>query len=99
MPAMKKKPQMSFTERVVEDPELEAACEAVLEKADAAKEYRDAVAERKRLALEVHGLKPDEALRVGEYVIEGAERSGGGGEIRPWTRTVIGRVRTDSHGD
>ena len=97
--AAKKKAQISFEERIVEDPELAAAIETRLENAEAAKAYRDANAEMKERAIEVHGLKPGEALRVGEYVLEGSERSSQGGAVRPYTRTVISKVRADSAGD
>jgi len=99
MPNAKKKPQMSFQERAVESPELEAAIEQRLENKEAHKAYMDATAEMKKLALEEYGLQPGEALRVGEYVLEGAQRSSNGGSIRPYTRTVIGKIRVDSHGD
>ena len=94
--AAKKRSQIAMDERIVEDPELIQAIETKLEFAESAKTYKDACAEVKRLAIEEHNLQPDEAIRVGEFRIEGATRSGGGGQMREWTRTVIGKISGDS---
>lgn len=52
--------------------------------------------EVKRIAIEVHDIKPEETLRCGEYVIPGVQRRGGGFQVREWERTTIGRIGADS---
>lgn len=96
--AAKKQAQMAFEERIIEDPELIQAIENKLEYADSAKTYKDACAEIKQRCIEIHQLQPTEALRVGEFRIEGGERKGGGGQMREWTRTVVAKIVGESTG-
>jgi hypothetical protein len=97
MPRDKKEPQIAMDERIVEDPELAQAIKDKAKNADAAKAYKDAHNVIKERAIEQHGLRPGEALRVDEYRIEGGLRSSTGGSIRPYTRTVISKITGGSN--
>lgn len=92
----KKRIQQGLEERRVEDPELEDALERMFELREPAKEYANACAEVKRIAVEKHDIKPEETIRCGEYVIPGVKRQGGGHKVPQWERIGIGSVIADS---
>ena len=89
----KRDPQMDFTEREIDDPAMLRALRAAEAGQAAAKAYRDAVKLDKQRAIEEHGGKPGDSLRVGEYVVPITRRAGGGTTIKPWTRTVVGSLK------
>lgn len=89
------KPQRSFEERFIEDPDFIDAIEHLQETQEGAKLNRQARAKVSELA-EKHGIKDGEALRVGPYVVKGVLRSGGGFEVASWSKVTIGGIEDTS---
>lgn len=92
----KKRLQQGFEERLVDDPELEDALSRMFANREAATEYATASKEVKRIAVQVHDIKPEETVRCGEYIIPGVKRSGGNFHVPEWERIGIGRIGSDS---
>lgn len=86
-------PQAGFWDREIEAPEVEEAIERMLANEEAHKQYakdRRAVSE----LVEVQDLKEGERLRVGQHIIVGRRRSGGGFDVPTWSKASIGRIES-----
>ncbi len=87
--------QSGMWDRDIEDPELEAACETLLDEDTlvVVRNHRQAI-QVKKDRLKFHGIKPEERLRIGEYVIPGKLYEGGGGDkaTAAWS-SVSGRPK------
>ena len=81
MTSPSKDEQSGMWDRDVEDPELEQACETLLDDdtLEKVRLHRQAT-QTKKDRLKFHGIKPEERLRAGEYVIPGKLYEGGGGD-------------------
>lgn len=91
MAKVKDEAQAQLFDRTIENPELEEAIEKMLELGEAAKEYAAARKPVKAIT-ETLNLKDGERVRIGRYVITGRERSGGGFDVKSWTKTTIGSI-------
>ena len=84
MARVKSEDQPQLFDRVLEDPEFEEAISRMLDAAPAAKAHRKAKASVDIRVKDLK-LKADERVRVGEFVITGFERNGGGFNVAAWT--------------
>lgn len=84
-------PQKSMFDRVIDDENLEAACDNYMQMKAKAKAFGKS---KKKLYELVNGLelKDGERVRIGRFVVTGRARSGGGITVPIWSKTGIGSV-------
>ena len=89
---IKQDDQGQFEDKTIEHPELEQAIAEMFELEAEAKAY----GKKRREAHDIiKGLELPAGTRllVGPYAVEITERRGGGFEVEPWERNVVGKIR------
>ena len=91
--AAKKDSQTQLFDRTIESAELEAALELIMEWKDRW-ELKELAAARKTIkeVTEQHKLADGERLRIGQFVITGKARAGGGFEVPEWHKVTVGTI-------
>jgi hypothetical protein len=85
--------QGNIFDRTIESPEIEEAIETLMRAREYAKGH--GVGKAKKLVaslVEQYALEDGERLRVGQYVVTGRKRAGGGFEVPTWEKTGIGAI-------
>lgn len=92
----KKDPQGGFQDRDVEDSEFEQLLEEALEHDEEYDQKRKRIFKlRKQIAdkAEHYQLAEGQRLRVGEFIVTGKKRAGGGFEIPAWEKVTVGSIK------